>query len=445
MTTKPINKQFYRFVLPSMFTMLLNGLYTIVDGFFVGNAVGDVGLAAIGLVWPITAVLIAVGMGIGVGGSVIMSTYRGAGDPEKANRARGNTILLLAAVSIVVTVLLMIFNPILVQALGAKGEVFDSAMSYIRIISLGGSMQLLSSGLIPIIRNSHKTVQAMAIMGGGLIANIILDALFTMVIPWGLAGAALATILGQMLTTVLSLLYLACQRENKVRRSDFIPDGKLMKKAVLIGISPFGLSLMPSLITVFNNWQCLNYGGELAVSAYAVVNYLLASVLFLLEGIGEGMQPMISYCYGAGDYDTMRKIRNKGLRLALLFSAAFLLLTIPARFVLPRFFATSGETGELIRSALPILGAAFPMMGIGKLFTSYFYASGRGKYAMALVYSDPLLFTPLCISLLPMLWGLNGVWAALPGAQALVMLLLVFLLIRNRKKFTKRGVLSYAG
>ena len=121
MKQKPIEKQFFKFVLPSMLTMFLNVLYTFVDGYFVGNAVGDVGLAGIGLVWPVTAVLLALGMGIGVGGSVLMSTWRGAGDHQKADRARGNTILLLAAVAIGMTVLLLFFHPALVQGLGAKG------------------------------------------------------------------------------------------------------------------------------------------------------------------------------------------------------------------------------------------------------------------------------------------------------------------------------------
>ena len=187
-----------------------------------------------------------------------------------------------------------------------------------------------------------------------------------------------------------------------------------IRDRVRIGISPFGLSLMPSLITVFNNWQCLHYGGDLAVSAYAVINYFLASVLLLQEGIGEGMQPIVSYCNGAGRYRAMRQVRNKGLLMVLVFSAAFLLLSVPARTFLPVFFGVSGETAEIIRTALPILCAAFPMMGLGKLFISYFYACGETLFSTLLVYSDPLLFTPVCILVLPGIFGLQGVWMALP-------------------------------
>ncbi|MBW9148447.1 MATE family efflux transporter [Clostridium sp. CM028] len=443
MEQKAIEKQFFKFVIPSMLTMLLNGLYTIVDGLFVGHAVGDIGLAGIGLVWPITALLLALGMGIGVGGSVLMSTYRGANDNQRANEARANTFFALLAVSVVVTDFLVIFSPTLVRAIGATGKIYDAAISYIRIIAIGGSMQIIASGLIPLIRNSHKTMQAMIIMGGGLIVNIVLDACFTMVIPMGLAGAALATVLAQAITVVCSIICLWKQKENKIERSQFKLNKKMIGRMMQIGISPFGLSLMPSLITIFNNWQCLAYGGDLAVSAYAVINYLIASVLLLLEGIGEGMQPLISYCNGSKNYKAMKKIRNKGFLAVVTFSGLFLLFSIPARTLLPQFFATSEETARIIDSALPIICVAFPMMGIGKLFSSYFYACEETLFSTLLVYLDPILFTPLCVFTLPHIWGIKGVWMALPGAQLLTMILLTILLIAHTMKFRSREAILY--
>jgi putative MATE family efflux protein len=437
MPKQPIEKQFFKFVLPSMLTMLLSGLYTIVDGIFVGYAVGDVGLAGMGIVWPVTALLMAVGMGIGVGGSVVMSTHRGAGENEKANQARANTIILLLIASVGITVFLLLLNPMILRALGAQGAVYDAAISYIHVIAVGGSMQILASGLIPIIRNSHQTVQAMLIMSVGLVANITLDALLTIVIPWGLRGAALATIIGQALTVVCSVICLWRQKEHKIRRADFVLDKKMMVRTIKIGASPFGLSLMPPLLTVFNNWQCLAYGGTLAVSAYAVINYFISSVLLLLEGIGEGMQPLISFCNGAKDFKAMVKIRNKGLFTILAFSTVFLLITIPARTMLAQLFSTSEETANIIYSALPILCIAFPMMGLGKLFTSYFYACGETKFSALLVYCDPIVFTPICLLVLPAIWQLKGIWLSLPSAQILTMLLLAILLVKHTRKYKR--------
>lgn len=438
-------KQFFKFIIPSMLTMLLNGLYTIVDGFFIGQTVGDVGLAGIGIVWPITSVLIALGMGIGVGGSVLMSTYRGAGDDKNANKARGNLFFLLMLASIFTTIFFGLFHPFFVKALGAKGEIYDAAISYIRIIAIGGSMQIIASGLLPLIRNNHQTIEAMLIMGSGLICNIILDACFTMVIPMGLAGAAFATILSQTLTVLGCVFCLCKQKENKINRSDFKWDSFIVKKIIKIGISPFGLSLMPSLVTVFNNLQCLAYGGDLAVSAYSVMNYFLASVLMLLEGIGEGLQPLFSYYSGAKQYHTMKKLRNKGLLAIICFSGLFLLLCMPAATFIPKIFNTSYETTKIIQEALPILCFAFPMMGIGKLFISYFYACQENLFSVLLVYLDPIVFTPLCIFTLPHIFGLKGVWLSLLGAQALIMLVLTICFFAHTIKLKNKEAYHAGG
>lgn len=196
------------------------------------------------------------------------------------------------------------------------------------------------------------------IMGTGLVCNIILDACFTMIIPMGLAGAALATITAQSLTVAGSLACLLKDRAHPVRRSHFRLQKRMMARMLKIGVSPFGLSLMPSVITIYNNLQCLAYGGDLAVSAYAVINYFIGSVLLLLEGVGEGMQPLISYASGAGDYGAMKRLKNKGLMTVLVFSALFLIACVPRRFshwhieigdFLVLFWTWLGFNGDMVK------------------------------------------------------------------------------------------------
>lgn len=427
---QPIEKNFRRFVLPSMFTMLLSGLYAIVDGFFIGHAVGDVGLAAIGLVWPVTAVLLALGTGVGAAGSVLVSAARGAEDAAQENRARGNTVLLLILFGVGTTLLLVPTCAFWVRLLGARGAVYDAAMDYLRIIAVGGSMQIFGVGLTPLIRSEGKTVHAMCIMGGGLVSNIVLDWLFTMVLPWGLAGAALATVAAQGLTAVAALLFL----RSRLHRADFRPAGRLAGRLLVTAVAPFGLSLMPNLVTVFNNYRCIDYGGDTAVAAYSVANYFIAAAILLLSGVGEGVQPLVSYAYGAGDARGLAALRRRALAAALCCGVLFGLVTLPARTLLPRLFATSDSVAALLETAMPIFGLAFPLLGIAKVFISYFYASGRGGRSSLLVYLDPLLFTPAALLLLPRLWRLTGVWAALPAAQLCVVLLLTLLLAADTIK-----------
>ncbi|MCQ5130915.1 MATE family efflux transporter [Butyricicoccus faecihominis] len=429
----PIEKNFWRFVLPSMFTMLLSGLYTIVDGFFVGHAVGDVGLAAIGLVWPVAAVLMALGVGLGAGGSVMVAAARGAGEEEQAARARGNAMVLLALAGVASAVVLVPACGMLARLLGARGEVYEAAVAYLRIIAMGGGMQVLGAGLTPLIRGEGRTVAAMCIMGGGLVTNILLDWTFTMALPWGLGGAAMATVLAQAVTAAAALCFLL----PRLKPRDFKPEPRLIRRTAATAVAPFGLSLMPNLITVMSNFQCLHYGGDTAVAAYSVANYFVASAILLISGVGEGLQPLVSYAHGAADTRGKRALLRRGIGAVLACGLLFALVTLPARTLLPQLFAASDEVAGLLRTAMPVFGAAFPLLAVGKLFISYFYASGHTLWSSLLVYGDPLVFSPVALLILPRWGGLTGVWAALPVAQALVLLLLAVLLARD--KISKKG------
>ena len=197
MHTAPTEKRFWYYVLPSMLTMVLSGFYVIVDGFFIGQATGDIGLGAINLAWPITAVMQATGIGVGIGGSVLFSMYQGAQDDEEARAARGNTIVLLFLFSVFMIVFFWFTSDAILMLFGARGALFDAARDYIRVIIFGTLFQTFGCGLTPLIKNSGRAISAMLIMVSGLVTNMILDALFIMVFPWGLAGAAAATVTAQ--------------------------------------------------------------------------------------------------------------------------------------------------------------------------------------------------------------------------------------------------------
>lgn len=431
---KSIHRQFYKFVLPAMLTMLLSSFYTIVDGFFIGQATQDIGLAAIGLIWPIAALLIALGAGIGTGGAVLMSAAMGEKDPVKAQKYKGITVSLLILVSIVMTAALVYFAPWLVRFLGAEGAVYDAAMEYIIIIAWGGSMQIMATGLTPLIRNCGKSIHAMVIMCVGLVVNIVLDAYFTMVIPWGLAGAAIATTLAQAITVILSLICLQMDSLGKIHFIDMKWDKNKISSILIIGISPFGLSLMPSFITIFNNWQCLAYGQEVALTAYSVMNYFIACVLMLLTGIGEGIQPLISYYHGAKEEATLQQLKKLAWHFSFIIATVFFVFSLFIGHGLATLFNTSVETALLVQRALPILCSSFWFIGLSKLYSSYFYARKHTLYSNLLVYLDPMIFTPLCLFALPLVFGLNGVWFSLTVAQAIVCVLLVILIKLNHRR-----------
>lgn len=427
MTIEEMNKSFFKYVIPAIIATFLVGLYVVVDGYFVGNTLGDTGLAAINIVYPIGTILFALGSMIGMGGSVIMSIHIGAGEIEKSNDVKVNTFLTLIMISVLTTVILLLLKDKLIHLLGARGNVFKEANSYATIVIFGGGCQIISTGCIPIVRNQGKTIHAMAFACSGLITNIILDYLFMMVFHWGMAGAALATIISEGIVAILGVYYLFIRKKSRTRISLKKFNLKTSVRTLFIGLSPFGLVMSPSLIVIIINLQCLKYGGEIAVSAYAVANYIYSSTLLFFEGIAEGCQPMISFFKGAREEKLMKRVFKKGIIFALILSALFIASVSIFKNNIGLIFGASIEANNIITFALPIIAIAFLMQSIVRLGTAYFYSSGNGIFSTLLTYIDPLFVSPLCILILPIFFGLNGVWFAIPAAQ--IILLILFLLL----------------
>ena len=212
-----MRKSFFKYLIPSMVATVLIGLYIVVDGYFIGNAMGDIGLAAINLVYPIGSILYSFGMMIGIGGAVLMSISLGSNDLENFNKVKVNTFLTLIFGSVILTIILFIFKNNLITLLGAKGEIFDETNNYITIIILASFSQTMSSGCIPMIRNYGKTIHAMSFMATGLIINIILDYFFIYVLRWGMRGAAFATVSAQFVVVILSIYYLFIKKDHRMR------------------------------------------------------------------------------------------------------------------------------------------------------------------------------------------------------------------------------------
>lgn len=418
---KNIEKKFWKYVIPSMLSCLLSGVYCIVDGLFIGRAVGDAGLAGINIAWPIAALILAIGTGIGIGGSVVMSNYIGRNQMEKANKARGNIIVMLFLASIILTLSIYLFIEPILHMLGAKGEVFETALIYSKIFVLGSVFQLLGTGFLPILRNMGHVFFAMIAMLLGFVVNVVLDAILIIGFKMGIAGAAFATVTAQGVFALAALFILFSQK-NRISINNYVLKPKLVLKIIKVGLSPFGLSLSPSVIILFANWQCIKYGGNIAVAAYAVLSYILSSAQLLVQGVGDGSQPLISYYKGAKELNTIKYVRKKTLTLAISIGIAAAVLVVLLKGIIPEVFGASPEASLIIEKALPIFACAFPLMAISRASSAYFYAIEHTNYASTLVYLEPLLLTPISMLLLPLLFDLNGVWLAVPVTQGIVVI-----------------------
>lgn len=429
-----MRKQFYKYVIPSVLAFALSGVYAIVDGFFIGNSVGDIGLAAINIAYPITALIQSIGTGIGIGGSVELSVNIGKNDVKAQKSYFTATIFMLILASIICTAILHFASPSLLTAFGAEGELHTSAMAYLSIIVLGTVFQIMGTGLVPLIRNVVTSSAAMIAMLAGFATNIILDYTLIYIYSFGIAGAAIATITGQGLTMAICIGILA-------KKSDYFSAkvigglngfAHLAKRIIAAGLSPFGLTFSPNITLIIINKSAIINGGETAVSCYSVVAYILCVVQLLLQGVGDGCQPILSRYYGEGNTKFLKLNRSIAYRFTFVLSLVCTVITVLLRNYIPVLFGTSESVAEACANAFPIFSAGLVFFGFTRVTTSYFYATQHSLPAYVLIYGEPVLLFILLL-FMPHLFGINGVWVATPIVQ--VIMACLSLIISNRKKF----------
>ena len=414
-----------KFIIPSVISMVLVGTYTNIDGFFIGNATGDDGLAAINIVWPIVAFITSLGTGLGVGGSVILNKTRGENRHDAVEQLKLTLLVLLAAAGIAASVVLMLaYKPLLV-AMGARGSVLSYSVDYAEIVCLGAVFQIMGSGLIVLLRNEEKTYYSMMCCVVGLIVHLLLDML--LVDTYHLGGVAGATVVSQAVIMVLCFFPLRIKKGTRIKCGYILP--------ILVGsTSPLGINFVPSVVLLFTNYFALEEGGTAAVSAYAVMSYAVYTFDYIFQGVCDGVQPIISYCTGSGDRKEERRVLKTAGLILIVFSALFILLTPGLIAVMPRLFAVSETAEEMMRMGFLIYALSYPFKAAVKFICSYYYAVGKTMISNVLIYAEPVVFTPLYLIILPRFMGMNGIWLSLPLAQISVVLLAVCYLIFSYKK-----------
>ncbi len=433
--SEKVYKTFCSYVIPSVLAFALSGVYTIVDGFFVGRSVGDIGLSTINIAYPVVSLLQALGTGIGMGGAVMYTLHHSAGEHGAAKKYLRCTTMILLAVSVIFTILLYCTMEPVLRLLGATGEMITLGVEYLRYIVIGTVFQIFATGVVPIIRNNNGANFAMGTMIAGFLCNIVLDYLFVWVYEWSVAGAALATIIGQALTAAGGFIYLA-RHKIPVWGIETKEIGKPIKDIFKIGIAPFGISLTPLVSHLFMNRFSAQYGGEMAVASYACIGYAFAVVSLLIQGVGDGSQPLISQYYGRKDIKSALQIR----RMAYYTAGLLAVLCIAGLFISRRkigvLFGASDVTTANIAASIPIFLNGFIFIAFSRVTTAAFYATEKAGYSYTLVYMEPI-FQVLLLMLLPRFWGQEGVWWSMPMAQILTAIAAVAL-----KAWTDKGVLS---
>lgn len=424
-------REFWKNVLPSMVAFAFTGIYAIVDGFFVGRNVGDAGLAAINVAFPLVALLQASGAGLGMAGAVQIAINKGKKDQLRERRYLGNALVLLVLAGILLTLLLQLTYRPLLEWFGASGEILDYGADYIRIIAAGSVFQVFSTGMVPLIRNYEGAVMAMSAMVAGFITNILGDWYLVSVEGYGVAGAAAATIAGQIVTVIPCIWYLV-RKVRIFRYACFKLSKETIKYLLLIAISPFGLTLSPNLVILIMNKGAVTFGGDLAVSCYAVVSYVICVVQLLVQGIGDGAQPLIGRYYGSRELDLVKKVRKTAYIFAAAVTAVSIGIILATKDQMALVFGVSEPVSRMYSHGILYFATGLIFGGFLRITISYFYAVEKNVSAYILIYGEAILLTLFMAGFFPRLFGTDGVWMA-PLAEQMVLAAAGILLLKKSK------------
>lgn len=419
--------------LPTMIGMIVSALYSVVDGYFVGG-LGDSQMGAISVVFPVVQIMIGLGMMFGSGAGSYISRLLGKGDKEQANRTASTTLLLAMVVGVVAIGVSMLFLDSILTALGATETMLPYAREYALIYIPGAILNIFNVCMnnIVISEGRAKLNLCAMLLGGGL--NVILDPIFIYSLNMGVAGAAVATVIAQFVTTVMYLCYILSRKSNicfSIRKVSF--SGIIIKSIISVGIPILMFQVIASVSTALTNAAAKPYG-DAAIAAMGAVVRIMTLGTYVVFGFMKGFQPFVGYNYGANQYDRVRK----AIRLCLIWSTVFCAVTAIAFAVFAEPIVTlfSKEAGEMVNigaAALRANAAIFPLFGLQMVYMTLLLAIGKaGKGGVLSISRQGLFFVPL-ILILPGLFGINGIIFTQPVADVLaVILTLVFAIKETR-------------
>lgn len=437
MLEKNLFKTYLHYIVPSSLAFALQGAYSVIDGLFLGHSSGDAALAGVNLAYPLVALVLAVGTGIGMGGAVIGSIRLGEGNVEGSRRAMAHTITTLLLAAVPVMALLVCLHGPLLYLMGARGEVLVQAQRYMAVMAWGSVFQVLTSGFMPLIRNKGKVVFAMGIMMTGGLLNCLGDYFMVFRLHWGPTGVALATVASQAFVFSCCALFFL-KRENRMPAADFKPNALLLKRTLRNGVAPFALTLVPEVATIAMNLSAGAYGGGTAQAAFAVMSYTCVPLQWVGQGVSDGSQPLISRAFGMGNLEAARSLRNANFCVAVgigLLSIALLNGFMPQ---LALIFGISPEATRLLAVGMFMYSISMPFYGFTHATTSFFYATESAGQATAIIVCESAGIAAFA-AVLPLFFGLDGSWASIPATQVLLFGIASLLLVRSRKGMQQRA------
>lgn len=440
--TAPIGRLILSMAIPAVIAQVVNVLYNIVDRIYIGHIaeVGATALTGLGICFPILMLISAFSAFIGMGGAPLAAIELGKGNREGAEKILGNGVTVLIVLSVVLTILFGLFKTPLLYAFGGSDATVVYAQQYLNIYLCGTIFVQIAMGLNMFITSQGQAKIGMMSVLIGAVINIILDPILIFGCGMGVRGAALATIISQGCSAAWVLRFLLSEKSSiRIRTKNMRPELKTVAMIAALGVSPFAMQSTESLVNITLNSGLQTYGGDLYVGSMTILTSVMQLIVTPIQGISQGTQPIISYNFGAGNRERVKKTFRISLGVTLTVTVVCCILTVLFPTIFARLFTNEQELVQIVGRVLPIYMAGIWIFGIQMACQSAFMGMGQAKISLFLaLLRKVILLIPLAI-ILPRFFGVIGIYYSEPVADIVAALTAGTLFFINFEKILDKG------
>ena len=439
--TEPIGKLLMQYAIPAIIAMTATSLYNMVDSIFIGHGVGPLAISGLAITFPFMNLGAAFGAMVGVGASTLISVKLGQRDYSTAQTVLGNVITLNVIIGVVYSIVCLLFLDPILYFFGASADTIGYARDFMEVILLGNIFTHMYLGLNAVLRAAGHPQKAMYATINTVIINTILAPIFIYGFEWGIRGAAIATVIAQVISLTWQFKILTNKNELlHLRKGIYRLQNQIGKNMIAIGLSPFCMNVASCFIVIFINKGLKEYDGDLAIGAYGIVNRLAFICVMIVMGITQGMQPIAGYNYGAQQYQRVTKV----LKLSIWGATAITTLTFLVGELMPELAASifTTDQGLISRAAegFRIVVLVFPIVGFQMVTSNFFQSIGMANKAIFLSLTRQLLFLLPCLIILPRFMGAAGIWWSMPISDLIASIVAGVLLYKQFQLFKKSEI-----
>ena len=425
-----------RFTFPSIVMMIFTSIYGVVDGVFVSNFAGKTAFAAVNLIMPYLMASGVIGFMIGTGGTALISMTLGMGDKKKANELFSMLTYVSIVGGVVLTVVTIIFMRPAAIALGATGQMLEDCVLYGNITQIALTAYVLQFAFQSFCITAEKPNLSLTMMVTAGVCNIVLDALFVAVFRWGLVGAAVATATAQIIGAIVPLVYFLRPNDSLLRLGKCRFDGKALLRTCVNGSSELMSNLAMSLVSMLYNLQLIRYAGENGIAAYGVIMYVNFIFVAIFIGFVIGSAPIIGFNHGADNRTELKNIFRKSLVIMTAFAGVMLASALLLARPLSRIFVGyDAELMEMTVRGFMIYSLSFLLCGFNIFGSSLFTALNNGLISAVISFVRTLICQIAAVLLLPLIFGLDGIWWAIVVSESVALVLTVFCFIKFKDRY----------